>query len=104
MNLKCWWGLVFICLVSSVIYNEFLEIMDVSLFLFVLRYFFIITGFVLRLRCDREINFVGVKFEIDEVLVELDKELVVKIYRNIIVSGYLIYFMYFIMAVFGSNR
>ena len=57
---------------------ELLELLDASLFLRALRRFFAIRGPALRLRCDRGTNFVGAKTEIDEALVEMDKESVAK--------------------------
>lgn len=71
VNLKRW-GVVFICLSSRVIYIEVIEFMDISSFICVLRRFFVFRGIVFFLRCDRGTNFIGVKAELDNVLIELD--------------------------------
>lgn len=66
------WGFVFICFSCIVIYIEVFEFMDISFFICVLRRFFVIRGFASMLRCDRGINFIGGKFELDDVMRELD--------------------------------
>lgn len=65
---------MFICFSSGVIYIEVLEVMDVSVFICGLRRFFVLRGFVKFLRCDRGINFIGVKIEFREVVLEFNKE------------------------------
>ena len=68
------WGLVFTCLSSRAVHIEVLETMDASSFICALRRFFSIRGPAARLRCDRGTNFIGGKSELDDALMEMDRE------------------------------
>lgn len=70
--------MVFTCFSSRVIYIEVLEVMDVSVFICVLRRFFALRGYVKFFRCDRGINFIGVKIEFGEVVSEFNDKKVEK--------------------------
>ena len=74
-NSKCW-GLVFTCLSSRAIHIEVLESLDASSFICALRHFFSLRGPALLLRCDRGMNFVRGKTELDDGLKEMDHKIV----------------------------
>lgn len=78
-----WWelkryGVLFICLVLCVIYFEIVNVLIMDVFINVLWWFFSCCGLIRFIWFDWGINFVGVKFELENVVVEMDE---VRIYN-----------------------
>ena len=66
------------CLSSRAIHIEVLETMDANSFICALRRFFAIRGSVMKLRCDRDTNFVEGKSQFEQALSETDQTRVQK--------------------------